>query len=438
MHFAERLQERKRYLAVLGLGYVGLPLAVRFSEYFSVFGMDQNEEKIASYRAGHDVTEEVGDEALKGASITYTSDMSCIRQASFIIVAVPTPVHDDKTPDLGPVVSASHSVGRYLQKGSVVVYESTVYPGVTEELCRPILEQESGLVCGHDFKIGYSPERINPGDWKHGLAQVTKIVSGCDEEALDIIAQIYGTAIPSIYRAASIKVAEAAKLVENAQRDVNIAFMNELSRAFHRMGIDTNEVADAMDTKWNALHFRPGLVGGHCIGVDPYYFIYQAERYGVHAPLVTAARQTNEGMSVFVTGNIVRELIRQKIDVAKARIVLFGMTFKENCPDTRNSRAVDIYRQLKSYGIEPLAVDPHVEATAFRREFGISLQPLDSIRDADALVFLVAHREYTAWNMTDLRAMVRAGDEGRPLLVDVKRVFKRVDAEAAGFAYWGL
>lgn len=438
MHFAERLQERKRYLAVLGLGYVGLPLAVRFSEYFSVFGMDQNEEKIASYRAGHDVTEEVGDEALKGASITYTSDMSCIRQASFIIVAVPTPVHDDKTPDLGPVVSASHSVGRYLQKGSVVVYESTVYPGVTEELCRPILEQESGLVCGHDFKIGYSPERINPGDWKHGLAQVTKIVSGCDEEALDIIAQIYGTAIPSIYRAASIKVAEAAKLVENAQRDVNIAFMNELSRAFHRMGIDTNEVADAMDTKWNALHFRPGLVGGHCIGVDPYYFIYQAERYGGHAPLVTAARQTNEGMSVFVTGNIVRELIRQKIDVAKARIVLFGMTFKENCPDTRNSRAVDIYRQLKSYGIEPLAVDPHVEATAFRREFGISLQPLDSIRDADALVFLVAHREYTAWNMTDLRAMVRAGDEGRPLLVDVKRVFKRVDAEAAGFAYWGL
>ncbi len=438
MHFAERLQERKRYLAVLGLGYVGLPLAVRFSEYFSVFGMDQNEEKIASYRAGHDVTEEVGDEALKGASITYTSDMSCIRQASFIIVAVPTPVHDDKTPDLGPVVSASHSVGRYLQKGSVVVYESTVYPGVTEELCRPILEQESGLVCGHDFKIGYSPERINPGDWKHGLAQVTKIVSGCDEEALDIIAQIYGTAIPSIYRAASIKVAEAAKLVENAQRDVNIAFMNELSRAFHRMGIDTNEVADAMDTKWNALHFRPGLVGGHCIGVDPYYFIYQAERYGGHAPLVTAARQTNEGMSVFVTGNIVRELIRQKIDVAKARIVLFGMTFKENCPDTRNSSAVDIYRQLKSYGIEPLAVDPHVEATAFRREFGISLQPLDSIRDADALVFLVAHREYTAWNMTDLRAMVRAGDEGRPLLVDVKRVFKRVDAEAAGFAYWGL
>ena len=438
MHFAERLQERKRYLAVLGLGYVGLPLAVRFSEYFSVFGMDQNEEKIASYRAGHDVTEEVGDEALRGASITYTSDMSCIRQASFIIVAVPTPVHDDKTPDLGPVVSASHSVGRYLQKGSVVVYESTVYPGVTEELCRPILEQESGLVCGHDFKIGYSPERINPGDWKHGLAQVTKIVSGCDEEALDIIAQIYGTAIPSIYRAASIKVAEAAKLVENAQRDVNIAFMNELSRAFHRMGIDTNEVADAMDTKWNALHFRPGLVGGHCIGVDPYYFIYQAERYGGHAPLVTAARQTNEGMSVFVTGNIVRELIRQKIDVAKARIVLFGMTFKENCPDTRNSRAVDIYRQLKSYGIEPLAVDPHVETTAFRREFGISLQPLDSIRDADALVFLVAHREYTAWNMTDLRAMVRAGDEGRPLLVDVKRVFKRVDAEAAGFAYWGL
>lgn len=438
MNLVKRLQQREAYLAVVGLGYVGLPLAVHFAHHCRVIGLDLNADKIAAYQAGHDVTEEVGDEALREASITYTSDLSLLTRASFIVVAVPTPVHDDKTPDLGPVISASHSVGRYLQKGSVVVYESTVYPGVTEEICRPILEQESGLVCGHDFKIGYSPERINPGDWKHGLAQVTKIVSGCDEEALDIIAQIYGTAIPSIYRAASIKVAEAAKLVENAQRDVNIAFMNELSRAFHRMGIDTNEVADAMDTKWNALHFRPGLVGGHCIGVDPYYFIYQAERYGGHAPLVTAARQTNEGMSVFVTGNIVRELIRQKIDVAKARIVLFGMTFKENCPDTRNSRAVDIYRQLKSYGIEPLAVDPHVEATAFRREFGISLQPLDSIRDADALVFLVAHREYTAWNMTDLRAMVRAGDEGRPLLVDVKRVFKRVDAEAAGFAYWGL
>lgn len=438
MNLVKRLQQREAYLAVVGLGYVGLPLAVHFAHHCRVIGLDLNADKIAAYQAGHDVTEEVGDEALREASITYTSDLSLLTRASFIVVAVPTPVHDDKTPDLGPVVSASHSVGRYLQKGSVVVYESTVYPGVTEEICCPILEQESGLVCGHDFKIGYSPERINPGDWKHGLAQVTKIVSGCDEEAVDIIAQIYGTTIPSIYRAASIKVAEAAKLVENAQRDVNIAFMNELSCAFHRMGIDTNEVADAMDTKWNALHFRPGLVGGHCIGVDPYYFIYQAERYGGHAPLVTAARQTNEGMSAFVTGNIVRELIRQKIDVAKARIVLFGMTFKENCPDTRNSRAVDIYRQLKSYGIEPLAVDPHVEATAFWREFGISLQPLDSIRDADALVFLVAHREYTAWNMTNLRAMVRARDEGRPLLVDVKRAFKRVDAEAAGFAYWGL
>lgn len=438
MHFAKQLQEKKRHLAVLGLGYVGLPLAVRFSEHFSVLGLDQNEEKIASYRDGHDVTEEVGDEALGRASIRYTSDMSQLVQASFIIVAVPTPVHADKTPDLGPVVSASHSVGRYLQRGSVVVYESTVYPGVTEELCCPILEQESGLVCGRDFKIGYSPERINPGDRKHGLEQVTKIVSGCDDEALDTIAQVYGKAIPSIYRAASIKVAEAAKLVENAQRDVNIAFMNELSRAFHRMGIDTKEVVDAMDTKWNALHFRPGLVGGHCIGVDPYYFIYQVEKYGGHAPLVTAARQTNEGMSAFVTGNIVRELIRQKIDVARARIVLFGMTFKGNCPDTRNSRAVDIYRQLQSYGIEPLAVDPHVDAIAFQREFGISLQPLDSIHDADALVFLVAHREYTAWDMTALRAMVHEKESGKPLLVDVKRLFSRADAETAGFAYWGL
>ena len=438
MDIVKLLQSGEKRLAVVGLGYVGLPLAVSFAKYFSVIGLDQNAAKIASYQIGHDMTEEVGDEALGRASIAYTSDMSCIRQASFIIVAVPTPVHEDKTPDLGPVVSASHSVGRYLQKGSIVVYESTVYPGVTEELCRPILEQESGLICGRDFKIGYSPERINPGDRKHGLAQVTKIVSGCDHEALDIIAEVYGMAVPSVYHAASIKVAEAAKLVENAQRDVNIAFMNELARAFHRMGIDTKEVADAMDTKWNALHFRPGLVGGHCIGVDPYYFIYQAEKCGGHAPIVTAARQTNEGMSAFVADNVVRELIRQKIDVAKARIVLFGMTFKANCPDTRNSRAVDIYRQLTSYGIEPAAVDPHVDASSFQRETGIPLQPMDSIQGADALVFLVAHREYVGLGMENLRAMVRTRTEGRPVIVDVKRMFHRADVEAAGFSYWGL
>lgn len=438
MDLVKRLQERETQLAVVGLGYVGLPLAVQFARHYSVIGLDLNEEKLRAYREGHDVTGGVGDEALGRASITYTSDPSQLVQAALIVVAVPTPVHADKTPDLGPVISASHSVGRCLQSGSVVVYESTVYPGVTEKICRPILEQESGLVCGRDFKIGYSPERINPGDRKHGLEQVTKIVSGCDDEALDIIAQVYGTAIPSIYRAASIKVAEAAKLVENAQRDVNIAFMNELSRAFHRMGIDTKEVVDAMDTKWNALHFRPGLVGGHCIGIDPYYFIYQAEKYGGHAPLVTAARQTNEGMSAFVTGNIVRELIRQEIDVAKARIVLFGMTFKENCPDTRNSRAVDIYRQLKSYGIEPLAVDPHADAASFTREYGMALTPLSKIREADALVFLVAHKEFRRLSTSSLQDMAHFHAEGKPVLFDIKHIFGKEKIQEAGFAYWAL
>lgn len=442
MGAVEKLTSREAALAVVGLGYVGMPLAVAFARHFRVIGFDLNEEKIALYQQGHDVTEEVGDEALRKAQVEFTFDAESLRQASFIVVAVPTPVHDDKTPDLGPVTAASHSVGKYLQKGSIVVYESTVYPGVTEEVCKPILEQESGLLCGRDFKIGYSPERINPGDKKHRLAQVTKIVSGSDDEALSAIAAIYQKVAPSIYRTSSIKAAEAAKLSENAQRDVNIAFMNELSRSFHRMGIDTEDVVRAMDTKWNALHFRPGLVGGHCIGVDPYYLIHQTERLGGHTPLTSAARQTNEGMSAFVTGNIVRELIRQKVDVAQAKIVLFGMTFKENCPDTRNSRAVDIYHQLEEYGLSPIAVDTRADAEAFSREFGIKLQPLTAVKEADALVFLVAHKEFRELTMKQLQSMAvtAAGPcgEGRPVLVDVKHIFNRKEAEQAGFAYWGL
>lgn len=438
MDLVKRLQDKETHLAVVGLGYVGLPLAVQFARHYSVIGVDLNEEKLKAYREGRDVTEGVGDKALCEAEIAYTADMSQLAQASFIIIAVPTPVHADKTPDLGPVASASHSVGRYLQKGSVVVYESTVYPGVTEEICSPILEQESKLVCGRDFKIGYSPERINPGDRQHGLAQITKIVSGCDDEALDTIAQVYGKAIPSIYRTASIKVAEAAKLVENAQRDVNIAFMNELSRAFHHMDIDTAEVIAAMDTKWNALHFHPGLVGGHCIGVDPYYFIYRTEALGGHAPLIKAARQINEGMSAFVTGNLVRELIRQRIDVARARIVLFGMTFKQDCPDIRNSRAVDIYRQLEAYGLSVTVVDPHADAALFRREYGIAITPLSKIREADALVFLVAHQEFRQLSTRDLRDMACFPSEGRPVLFDIKHIFRKEEIQQAGFSYWDL
>ena len=351
MGLFEDIQERREKLALIGLGYVGMPIAVAFAKKVDVIGFDLNKEKIEKYRVGIDPTGEVGDAAIKETSVDFTAEPARLQEARFYIVAVPTPVNQDKTPDLNPVESASRLLGRNLSKGSIVVYESTVYPGVTEDICVPILEEESGLKCGVDFKVGYSPERINPGDKVHRLENIKKIVSGMDQESLDIIANVYGLVIGAgVHRAGSIKVAEAAKVVENSQRDINIAFINELAMAFDKMGIDTKEVIDAMDTKWNALGFRPGLVGGHCIGVDPYYFIYEAERLGYHSRLISAGRQINDDMPGFVGENIIKQLVLSGKSVKNAKVVFFGVTFKENCPDVRNSKVIDIIKYLEEAG----------------------------------------------------------------------------------------
>ena len=431
----ELLHDGRAKIAVVGLGYVGLPLAVAFSRHFSVIGYDSDEEKIADCRAGKDPMGELAAEEGAAERIDFTADAARLRMASFIVVAVPTPIKGDKTPNLKPLKKATRVIGRHLQPGSIVVYESTVYPGVTEDICCTILERESGMRRG-EFKIGYSPERINPGDKVHRLENIVKIVSGMDEETLETIAGVYGTVVETLHRAPSIRVAEAAKVAENAQRDINIAFMNELALVFHRMDIDTSAVADAMDTKWNALGFRPGLVGGHCIGVDPYYFIYQAQNLGYYSPLISTGRRINDDMSGFVAHAVVREIVRAKVDLAKAHVHLFGMAFKENCPDTRNSRAADVYRILQEYDLTLAAVDPEVDAAAFRAEYGFGLEPLHDVREADALVFLVAHEVFARLSWEELRAMCRA--DGSHLLVDVKGMYSREEAEREGFRYWRL
>ena len=370
MSLFEELKERREKLAVIGLGYVGMPLAVAFAEKINVLGFDLNKEKIEKYRQGKDPTGEVGDRAIAETSVDFTPESERLKEARFYIVAVPTPVNQDKTPDLNPVESASRLLGKNLSKGSIVVYESTVYPGVTEDICVPILEEESGLKCGKDFKVGYSPERINPGDKEHRLENIKKIVSGMDEESLDEISKVYSLVIKAgVHRAGSIKVAEAAKVVENSQRDINIAFINELAMAFDRMGIDTEEVIDAMDTKWNALGFHPGLVGGHCIGVDPYYFIYEAERLGYHSRLISAGRQINDDMPSFVGENIIKQLVLAGKRVRDAKVVFFGVTFKENCPDVRNSKVTDIISYLEEYGITPVLTDDRADKEDFERTY---------------------------------------------------------------------
>ena len=432
----ERLERGGEKLAVVGLGYVGLPLAAAFSKHFSVIGYDRDTNKIAAYRAGEDPTGELSMQGLTNPAIDFTSDEARLHEAAFLVVAVPTPINGDKTPDLDPLREATRMIGRNLRRGSIVVYESTVYPGVTEDVCRPLLEEVSGLRAGVDFKVGYSPERINPGDRVNRLENIVKIVSGMDEETLSDVAAVYGSIVQRIYRASSIRVAEAAKVAENAQRDINIAFMNELAMVFHRMDIDTGEVIAAMNTKWNALGFRPGLVGGHCIGVDPYYFIYQAQNLGYYSPLISTGRRINDDMSGFVAHAVVREIVRAKVDLAKAHVHLFGMAFKENCPDTRNSRAADVYRILQEYDLTLAAVDPEVDAAAFRAEYGFGLEPLHDVREADALVFLVAHEAFARLSWQELRAMCRA--DGPHLLVDVKGMYSREEAEREGFRYWRL
>ena len=432
------LKERKRALAVVGLGYVGLPLAVAFAKHFRVIGFDLNKEKIAAYQRGTDPTQEAGDEAVRLSGVEFTSDAAALKEAAFIIVAVPTPVNGDKTPDLEPLRGASALVGENLSEDAVVVFESTVYPGVTEEVCEPILAEKSGLEPGRDFFIGYSPERINPADPVHRLSNIVKIVSGMDEATLELVAAVYGLIIEAgIHKAGSIKVAEAAKVAENSQRDINIAFMNELAMAFNKMGISTHDVVEAMNTKWNALGFRPGLVGGHCIGVDPYYFIYEAEKLGYHSQLIAAGRRINDGMSEFVARSVVREMIKAGIDVSRARVVLCGMTFKEDCIDTRNSRAVDVYHELQEMGLKLVVTDPVADKEIFAREYGIELVDMADIKDADCLVFLVAHSQFRALSPQQLESFYKKA-EGQRLLIDVKTMYDRAALEAQGFRVWSL
>jgi len=438
MNVLGKLSMRQTKLAVVGLGYVGMPLAAAFSEKFSVIGYDCNAKKVAAYKRGYDVTAELGNEVLRSANIDFTTDPQRLSEASVIIIAVPTPINGDKTPDLHPVKGATEIVARYIQKGTIVVYESTVYPGVTEEICRPLLEKISGLQGGRDFKIGYSPERINPGDKKNRLKSITKIVSGEDAETLKEIADVYGAIIDTIYEASSIKVAEAAKLVENTQRDINIAFMNELAIVFHQMGIDTAEVAAAMDTKWNALKFRPGLVGGHCIGVDPYYFIYKAENLDQYSQLISAGRRINNDMSKFVANEIVKVMLRAGFDAAHAKIYLLGMTFKEDCPDTRNSRSVDVYHHLQEYGLQVFASDPIADKEDFQREYGIEMIDEGAISDADCLVILVAHDQYVKQSLKQLHHFYRSSSKNPLVLIDVKNIYGRRAAEQAGYIYWSL
>lgn len=439
MSLYEKIVKREEKISLVGLGYVGIPIAVAFAKKVNVIGFDLNTKKIELYKLGIDPTNEVGNEAIKQTSVDFTSDETRLKEAKFHIVAVPTPINSDKTPNLNPVECASATVGRNLTKGSIVVYESTVYPGVTEDICIPILEKESGLKCGVDFKVGYSPERINPGDKMHRLEYIKKIVSGIDSESLEEIAKIYELVIEvGVYRASSIKIAEAAKVVENSQRDINIAFMNELAMVFNRMNIDTNEVVEAMNTKWNALRFYPGLVGGHCIGVDPYYFVYEAEKLGYHSQIILSGRKINDGMGEFVAEAIIKKLVLANKVVKKAKVVIFGITFKENCGDIRNSKVEDIIKKLKEYGIEPIVVDPHADKDDVKCEYGVDLVELDRVKDVDCIVFSVAHEEFKNMNLEQIDFLFGKMDYYEKVIIDVKSILDKSEIKEKGYSYWSL
>ncbi len=438
MDLYEKLVSGEEKLSLVGLGYVGMPIAVAFARKIKVVGFDLNQEKISLYQRGVDPTNEVGNEVIRNTKVDFTADPARLKEAKFHIVAVPTPVNDDHTPDLTPVEGASRILGRNLTKGSVVVFESTVYPGVTEEICVPILERESGLKCGVDFKIGYSPERINPGDKVHRLETITKIVSGMDEETLETVAKVYELVVEAgVYRAESIKVAEAAKVIENSQRDINIAFMNELSIIFHQMGIDTKSVLEAAGTKWNFLNFKPGLVGGHCIGVDPYYLTYKAEELGYHSQIILSGRRINDDMGKYVAESLVKDLIRANIPVKHAKVAILGFTFKENCPDTRNTKVIDIYRELGEYGIVPIVVDPAADAAEAKRLYGIEFQTMDDVKDLDALIVAVAHEQFLSLDREKVSSFYHPGHE-RKVLMDLKGILNRKEYLTEDFLYWRL
>ena len=438
MSLYEKLLSGEEKLSLVGLGYVGMPIAVAYAKKIKVVGYDFNAAKVDLYKKGIDPTREVGDAAIKETSVEFTADPEKLKECKFHVVAVPTPVNDDHTPDLSPVEGASRTLGKYLTKGSIVVYESTVYPGVTEDICVPILEKESGLKCGVDFKVGYSPERINPGDKVHRLDTITKIVSGMDEETLEEIANVYSlVALAGVYKAQSIKVAEAAKVIENSQRDINIAFMNELSMIFHKMDIDTKSVLEAAGTKWNFLNFRPGLVGGHCIGVDPYYLTYKAEELGYHSQIILSGRRINDDMGKYIAESAVKRLIANDIAVKNAKVAILGFTFKENCPDTRNTKVIDIYNELLEYGITPVVVDPEADSDEAKRLYGIEFDTLDAVKDMDAVIVAVAHKEFENYKPTDIAKFFNPAHATK-VFMDLKGIYNMNDYKAPEYDYWRL
>lgn len=425
-------------LALVGLGYVGMPLAVEFAKHVPVIGFDINEKRVNEYANGIDATNEVG-EAIKNTTVEFTSDASRLKESKFLIVAVPTPVNPDTTPDLRPIEGASRTVGQNLTPGSIVVFESTVYPGVTEDICIPIIEKESGLKCGEDWKIGYSPERINPGDRVHTLTNIRKIVSGMDEESVREIKKVYDIVIKAgTFPVSTIKTAEAVKVIENSQRDINIAFMNEVAMICDRMNIDTDEVLAGMNTKWNALGFRPGLVGGHCIGVDPYYFTYEAEKLGYHSQIILNGRILNDNMGAYIADKAVKQMILAGQTPKAAKVVVLGLTFKEGCPDIRNTKVVDIIKQLGTYGIEPVVVDPWADREEAKRFYGVELVDLSDVREADCIIAAVAHEQFRALSVEELKALYRDVPDGQKVLIDVKGIYPVKNMKASGMRFWRL
>lgn len=429
------MKTSKRIISVVGLGYVGLPVAVAFGKHARTIGFDVNPRRVQALKDGHDHTGEVDDADLNATDILYTDKIEDLKLADFHIVAVPTPVDDAHQPDLTPVIKASETVGKALKKGDIVVYESTVYPGATEEDCVPVLERLSGLKCGVDFKVGYSPERINPGDKEHTFTKIRKVVSGQDAETLEIVAQVYESVVTAgVHRAGSIKAAEAAKVIENTQRDLNIALMNELALIFDRMGIDTNEVLEAAGTKWNFLKFRPGLVGGHCIGVDPYYLTHKAEKIGYIPQVILAGRRINDGMGRFVAQRAIKEMIRAGHNILGGTVTLLGLTFKEDCPDLRNSRVIDIYRELQDYGITVQVHDALADEEEAIREYGIRLVKMDELQPANAVIAAVSHRAYREMGVEQLKGLMGKN----PVLIDVKAMYDPQAIRAADIRLWRL
>lgn len=460
MNLYEKIVKKQTKISLIGLGYVGMPIAVAFARKADVIGFDVNEEKIALYKNGIDPTAEVGNEVIKNSNVNFTSDETELKEAKFHIVAVPTPVKSDHTPDLRPLESASQTLARNLTKGSIVVFESTVYPGVTEEVCVPILEKESGLKCGLDFKVGYSPERINPGDQEHRLETIIKVVSGMDEETLDIVAKVYELVVDAgVYKAESIKVAEAAKVIENSQRDINIAFMNELSIIFNKMGIDTKAVLEAAGTKWNFLKFTPGLVGGHCIGVDPYYLTYKAEQMGYYSQIILSGRKINDDMGKYVAESTVKKMIKANKQINGAKVAIFGVTFKEDCPDVRNTKIVDVIRELEEYGVEVKVVDPVANKEDLWHEYKVKTCHIEEIKGMDAVILAVPHKEFETLSLDIIKGMFGSTQyisaevmeevaatidydlettNDERVLIDIKGMFNKEEAKDAGFGYWRL